>query len=157
TSLSMAGTLVTEFKIGYWIGATPRRIQWSAIIASLLASILVTGVIMLLAHKPGFVKSPLTPDALPAPQANMMRSTLETFLGTETAVPWRLYGTGAVLAVILTFLGISPLAFALGMYLPMEVNAPLLFGALVAHFVTKSSKDEKVNKARNDKGILIAS
>lgn len=156
-ALSMAGTLVTEFKIGYWIGATPRRIQWSAIVASLLASVLVTIVIMVLAYRPGYVAIDAMNKPLPAPQANMMRSTLETFLGTNQEVPWLLYGTGAVISVILTFIGISPLAFALGMYLPMDVNTPLLFGAIVAHFVSRSTKDEKLAKGRNDKGILIAS
>ncbi len=157
SALSMAGTLVTEFKIGYWIGATPRRIQWSAIVSALLASVLVTIVIMVLSYKPGYIKGEMTPEPLSAPQANMMKSTLETFLGTGLAVPWRLYGTGAVMAIILTFIGVSPLAFALGMYLPMEVNSPLLFGAIVGALVMRSSKDEKISKARNDKGILIAS
>lgn len=157
SALSMAGTLVTEFKIGYWIGATPKKIQWSAIVSALLASLLVTGVIMVLAYKPGYIKTDATPEPLPSPQANMMKSTLETFLGTGQAVPWLLYGVGAVIAIIFTFLGISPLAFGLGMYLPMEVNAPLLFGAVVGAFVMKSSTDERISKARNDKGILIAS
>lgn len=157
TALSMAGTMVTEFKIGYWLGATPKRIQWSAISSSLLASVLVTITIMVLAYKPGYVATAEHTDVLPAPQANMMKSTLETFLGKDLAIPWTLYGTGAVIALILTFLNISPLAFALGMYLPMEVNSPLVLGAIVAALISKSSKDEGIVKARNDKGILIAS
>ncbi len=157
TCLSMAGTLVTEFKIGYWIGATPRRIQWSAIASSLLASALVTGTIMILAAKPGFVKSELTPEPLSAPQANMIKSALESFVGTSGQVPWMLYGIGAVLTLIVSFLGISPLAFMLGMYLPMGINTPILLGAIVAEKVSTGSKDDKLNKARSDKGILVAS
>lgn len=157
TALSMAGTMVTQFKIGYWIGATPRRIEWSGIVASLLASILVTAVIMVLAYKPGYLKTDATPDPLSAPQANMMKSTLETFLGADAVVPWSLYGTGAVVAIIMFMLGISPLAFCLGMYLPMAVNSPLVIGGLIAHLLGKSSKDEKAAKARTDKGILVAS
>jgi putative OPT family oligopeptide transporter len=157
TALSMAGTMVTQFKIGYWLGASPRKIQWSGIISSFLAAILVTMVIMVLAYQPGYVKTESTPEPLPAPQANMMRSTLETFLGEEGVAPWTLYGTGAVIAVILTFLGISPLAFSLGMYLPMEINSPLVLGGFIAHLLSKGSRDDAVNKARNDKGVLVAS
>lgn len=157
TALSMAGTLVTEFKLGYWVGASPKRIQWSAIIASLLASAAVTATIMVLSHSPGYVKTPDRPDVLDAPQANMMASALNSFLGTSGQVPWTLYGVGAVLAVIMHILGISPLAFALGMYLPLKINVPILVGAIVAKLVERGSKDEKVVKARTDKGILVAS
>ena len=101
---------------------------------------------MILAYYPGYVKTDQTPEPLSAPQANMMRSTLETFLGKEGVAPWTLYGTGAVIAVILTFLGISPLAFSLGMYLPMEINSPLVLGGLIVHLLSKGSKDEAVNK-----------
>jgi putative OPT family oligopeptide transporter len=158
SALSMAGTMVTQFKIGYWIGASPRKIQWSGIIASLLASILVTAVIMVLAYKPGYIATTQPgSEPLPAPQANMMKSALETFLGKDAVVPWTLYGTGGVVAIILMLMGISPLAFGLGMYLPMEVNTPLVIGGLLAHMLSKGSKDDAVNKARNDKGVLIAS
>lgn len=157
TALSMAGTLVTEFKIGYWLGATPRRIQYSAIASALLGSVLVTIVIMLLAYKPGYLPSEQTPQPLQAPQAAMMKSALETFLGENAQIPWTLYATGAVMAVILTFLGISPLAFGLGMYLPMSVNTPLLLGALVAWWASKPTADPALGKARNDRGVLIAS
>lgn len=157
TALSMAGTLVTEFKIGYWIGATPKRIQTTAIIASLLGSIFVTGTIMILAKTPGYVATAAHPDPLPAPQANMMKSALETFVGADAVIPWTLYATGAVVAIMLLFLGISPLAFALGMYLPMEVNSPLVLGGFLAYLLSKGTRDEKLLKARNDKGILIAS
>jgi putative OPT family oligopeptide transporter len=155
TSLSMAGTLVTEFKIGYWTGASPKKIEWSALIASLLASVLVTATIMVLAKTYGY-DSTVKPDALQAPQANMMASALQSFIGGGS-VPWRMYGVGVVIAFLMNLVGVSPLAFGLGMYLPMELNTPILAGAIVAHFIAKSSRDEKVSKARSDKGILIAS
>jgi putative OPT family oligopeptide transporter len=154
-ALSMAGTLVTEFKIGYWTGATPKRIQWSAILASLLASALVTGTIMVLAGTYGY-DSTVRADALQAPQANMMASALQSFVGGGS-VPWLMYGVGAVVAVLMNLVGVSPLAFGLGMYLPMELNTPILLGAIVADRVKKSTRDEAVAKARGDRGILIAS
>lgn len=157
TALSMAGTLVTEFKLGYWLGATPRKIAWSAIIASLLASAAVTAMIMLLAYSSGFNKTELHKEPLSAPQANMMASAIQGFLGAEGQVPWLLYGTGAAVSIVLMMLGISPLAFALGMYLPMEINTSILLGGFVAWLVGRGTKDEKLLKARTDKGILIAS
>jgi uncharacterized oligopeptide transporter (OPT) family protein len=155
SALSVAGTLVTEFKLGYWAGASPKRIQWSCILACLLASAVVTGTIMLLAWTRGF--DPIAnPDALQAPQANLMKSALDSFLGTGL-VPWIPYGVGVVLALLLQLIGISPLAFGLGMYLPMELNMPILIGAVVAMLVSKGKADEATKKARNDKGIIIAS
>ena len=100
SALSMAGTLVTEFKLGYWAGASPRKIQWSAITASLLASALVTATIMILAESPGYDAKAST-EALQAPQANMMASALQSFIGTGD-VPWVMYGTGVVMAVLLS-------------------------------------------------------
>ena len=155
SSLSMAGTLVTEFKIGYWTGASPKKIQWSALLASLLASALVTATIMVLAKTYGY-DATVKPDALQAPQANMMASALQSFIGGGS-VPWRMYGVGVIVAFLMNMLGVSPLAFGLGMYLPMELNTPILAGAFVAHFIAKSSKDEAISKTRSDKGILIAS
>jgi uncharacterized oligopeptide transporter (OPT) family protein len=157
TALSMAGTLVTEFKLGYWLGATPRKISWSAIIASLLASAAVTATIMLLAYSQGFIKTPDYKEPLSAPQANMMASAIQGFLGTGGQVPWLLYGTGAAVSIVLMMLGISPLAFALGMYLPMEINTSILLGGIVAWLVGRGAKDERVAKARSDKSILVAS
>jgi putative OPT family oligopeptide transporter len=155
SALSMAGTLVTEFKIGYWLGATPKKIQWSAILASLLASALVTATIMVLAGTYGY--DPLvSSSALQAPQANLMASALQSFVGGGS-VPWLMYGVGVAVALLMQLVGVSPLAFGLGMYLPMDLNAPLLAGALVASLVNRSSKEEAVSKARGDRGILIAS
>ncbi|MCP4657288.1 MAG: oligopeptide transporter, OPT family [bacterium] len=155
TSLSMAGTLVTEFKLGFWLGASPKKIQWSAIIAALLASILVSGTIMVLAYQPGYDPA-VNPDALRAPQANVMASALQSFVGGGQ-VPWLLYGVGVAVVLLVELIGISGLAFALGMYLPMELNAPILLGAIVGALLQRGSGGEGLAKARKDKAILIAS
>jgi putative OPT family oligopeptide transporter len=153
----MSGSLVTQFKIGQWLGATPQKIQWSNIIGSAFASITVTAIIMLFAHIYGY-GAPTTdhPSPLAAPQASAMAAVTNAFLGGKGA-PWAFYGLGAMISVIITMLGISPLAFALGMYLPIELNSPILLGACVAWLVKKSTTNEKLSKARNDRGILIAS
>ena len=117
SSLSVAGTLVTEFKLGYWAGASPKRIEWSCLISCLLASAVVTGTIMLLADTMGFDPE-VDPKALQAPQANLMKSALDSFLGTGQ-VPWLPYAVGVVVALLLELVKISPLAFGLGMYLPI--------------------------------------
>ncbi|MCB9865609.1 MAG: OPT/YSL family transporter [Phycisphaerales bacterium] len=156
TALSMAGTLITEFKLGYWAGASPKKIQWSAIIASALASILVTATIMLAASKQGFVKDAAHADALMAPQANVMATALQSFIGGGS-IPWLTYGVGVAVVLLVELVGISGLAFALGMYLPLELNTPILVGAIVAAMIKKSTKSEVDSKARMDKAILIGS
>ncbi len=157
TALSMSGSLVTQFKIGYWLGSTPRTIQWSNIIGSALASVTVTGVIIMFASVYGYgVPTAQHAHPLAAPQASAMAAVLNAFLGGQGA-PWLLYGVGAVIAVIVAMLGVSSLAFALGMYLPIQLNSPILLGAIVAWLVQRSTKNPSLSKARNDKGILIAS
>lgn len=157
TALSMTGSLVTQFKIGQWLGSTPRTIQWSNILSAAMASLTVTAVIMLFAHVYGF-GSPTEahPNPLPAPQASAMAAVANAFLGGQGA-PWMFYGLGAIIAIIMTMLGISALAFALGMYLPMELNSPILIGACVGWLIQHSTKDEKLSKARSDRAVLIAS
>lgn len=156
TALSMTGTLVTEFKVGYWMGATPRTIQWSNILAAAVSSVTVTAVIILLAKVYGFAPSPAHPTPMPAPQPNAMAAVLSSLMGGGKA-PWFLYGIGVVFAVVVEMIGVSGLAFALGMYLPIELNSPILVGAIVAWLVKKSSSDETVSKARHDRGLLLAS
>jgi putative OPT family oligopeptide transporter len=157
TALSMSGSLVTQFKIGQWLGSTPRVLQWSNIAGSAIASVIVTAIIMLFAHIYGYgTPTAEHPEPLAAPQASAMAAVTNAFLGGKGA-PWALYGLGAVISVIATMLGISALAFALGMYLPIELNSPILLGACVAWLVQKSTKDEKLAKVRNDKGVLLAS
>lgn len=151
TALSMSGSLVTQFKIGYWLGSTPKSIQWSNIFGSALASLTVTSVIVLFAKVYGYGTQ-----AMPAPQASAMAAVANAFMGGKD-VPWLFYSLGAVIALIVSMLGISALAFALGMYLPIELNSPIFIGAIVGYLIQKSTKNEKLSKARNDKAILIAS
>ncbi len=156
TALSMAGGLVTNFKLGYWLGASPKRITWNAIGGSLVSAIFVCATIMILAYKPGYVATETATNPLAAPQANMMAGALQSFLGTGE-VPWLLYGIGVVVALTMELIGISALAFGLGMYLPMYINTPILIGAFVAWLVKKSTSNEKLARARSNKGILLAS
>jgi len=156
TALSTTATLVTEFKIGYWIGATPRKIQWSNIVGAIISAVMVSLMIILLSKIKGFAPSAAHPTPLPAPQPNAMAAVIKSLMVSSEA-PWHLYGIGAAVAVLIEMLGISSLAFALGMYLPIELNAPILVGAVVAHFVRRSSRNEEISRRRHDRGTLIAS
>ena len=157
TSLAMAGGLITDLKIGYWIGSTPARQQWCKILGTFFAAITVAVVIILLNKVYGFVPSAEHPNPLPAPQANAMAAVIKGIMAAKEA-PWMLYGIGAVIAVLMELLGIAPLAFALGMYIPLSLNTPILVGALVAHFVRRSAgSDEVLANARRERGTLIAS
>jgi putative OPT family oligopeptide transporter len=157
TALSMTGSMVTLLKVGYWVGGTPRKVQLSLILGSVLASITVTAVMLLFAHTQGYVVSPEHPNPMPAPQANAMAAVVRSMMGTVEA-PWFLYGLGAVIAVLVEMTGVSSLAFALGMYLPLELTSPILAGAVVAWIVRRSAGEDKVvEKARNDRGTLVAS
>jgi len=152
TSLAMSGAYITDLKIGYWLGTTPRTQERYKFLGTLLAAASVGLVILLLYKTYGF-----GPGGLEAPQASAMAAVLEPLMTGEPA-PWLLYLAGVFVAIILEFLGISPLAFALGMYLPIHLNTPILAGGLISHFVQKSAgKDEKLKKARNERGTLIAS
>jgi putative OPT family oligopeptide transporter len=156
TALSMSGSLVTQYKIGYWLGATPKRIEISNMFGVIAASAATTAVILLMAKVYGFSPGPGHPNPLPAPQPNAMAAVLRGVMAAEGA-PWFLYALGAVFAVVVAMCGISALAFALGMYLPMELNSPLVLGAAAAWFLQHSSKNKTLNKARHEKGTLIAS
>ena len=156
TALSMAGSLVTQYKIGYWLGATPRTIEISNIVGSIAASLATTAVILLMAHVYGFSPSAAHLHPLPAPQPNAMAAVLRGVFGGSGA-PWFMYIIGAVIAAAVEMCGVSGLAFAMGMYLPMELNSPLVLGAVVAWYVSRSSPDPKLAKARHEKGTLIAS
>ncbi len=157
TCLSMTGTLVTEFKLAYWVGATPRKVQWANFVGVVASALVVTAVMLLLAKVYGFSKTPDHPNPLPAPQANAMAAILEFIMKTGDATKWYLLAFGGVVALIVEMVGVSSLAFALGMYIPIEYNSPILVGALVAHFVRHSSKDDLLNRARGDRGILLSS
>ena len=156
TALSMSGSLVTQYKIGYWLGATPRRIEVGNLVGSVAAALATTAVIILMAKVYGFAPGPLHLHPLPAPQPNAMAAVLRGVMGTAGA-PWLLYGLGAVFAVATEMCGVSGLAFALGMYLPMELNSPLVLGAAIAWLLKRSSREPALAKARHDKGTLIAS
>jgi putative OPT family oligopeptide transporter len=156
TALSMAGSLVTQYKIAYWLGATPRRIELSNLAGAVLASLATTAVILLMARVYGFAPSPAHPNPLPAPQPNAMAAVLRGVMG-DGGAPWFLYGIGGVFAVAAEMCGVSGLAFALGMYLPMELNSPLVLGAAVAWLLRRSSSDGARASARHEEGTLVAS
>jgi putative OPT family oligopeptide transporter len=156
TALSMSGSLVTQYKIGHWLGATPRKIEISNVLGSVVASAATTAVIFLMARVYGFAPGPGHPTPLPAPQPNAMAAVLRGVMGSGGA-PWFLYGVGGVFAVAAELCGVSGLAFALGMYLPMDLNSPLILGAGVAWLLRRSSKAAAVSSARHEKGTLIAS
>src|SRR5512140_655014 len=159
TALSMAGGLITDLKIGYWIGATPANQERAKLLGTLVAALTVGSVILLLNQAYGFVPGPGHPESevLVAPQANAMAAVIKTLMSNEPA-PWILYGAGAIIAMTMQMIGVPALAFALGMYIPQELNTPLLVGGLVAYFVAKSAgNDEKLAAARTQKGTLVAS
>lgn len=152
TALSVAGGFITDLKIGYWLGSTPKKQESWKFLGVLVSAATVGGVIYVLNETYGFKG----PNAMTAPQANAMAAVIQPLM-SETPAPWILYLVGAIIALILTMVKISPLAFALGMYIPQELNVPLVFGGLVAWFVTSRSKNEKLNNARFSRGTLIAS
>ncbi len=152
TALSMAGGFITDLKIGYWLGTTPRKQEAWKFLGTLVSAATVAGVMIVLNKAYGFVGE----GALVAPQANAMAAVIQPLM-TGGQTPWMLYFCGAALALVLTSIGVPALAFALGMFIPMGLNAPLVVGGLVAWFVSSRSKDEATNKARFDRGTLIAS
>lgn len=152
TALSMAGGFVTDLKIGYWLGSTPKKQESWKFLGTLVSAATVGGVIMILNQVYGFTGD----DALVAPQANAMAKVIEPLMmGGDT--PWILYMVGAILALILNWLGVPALAFCLGMFIPLSLNTPMLVGGAIAYFVSHSSKDQKVNDARRDRGTLLSS
>ena len=151
TALSMAGSFITDLKIGYWCGTLPRKQQTWKFLGTLVSAATVGGVMMLLNETYGFASG-----ALAAPQANAMAAVIDPLMNGVGA-PWALYAIGAIIAVVLTLCKVPALAFALGMFIPMELNVPLVIGGAISWYVTTRSKDETVNKERGEKGNLIAS
>ena len=151
TALSMAGGFITDLKIGYWLGSTPAKQQTWKFLGTLVSAAIVGGVILILNQTYGF-----TTGQLAAPQANAMAAVIEPLMSGSGA-PWVLYGIGAVLAIVLNFCKIPALAFALGMFIPMELNTPLLIGGAISWYVGSRSKDQALNTARLEKGTLLAS
>lgn len=152
TALSMAGGFVTDLKIGYWLGSTPKKQESWKFLGTLVSAATVGGVIMVLNQVYGFSGD----NALVAPQANAMAKVIEPLMmGGDT--PWILYMVGAILACILNWLGVPALAFCLGMFIPLNLNTPMLVGGAIAYYVSHSSKDKDLNDARRDRGTLLAS
>lgn len=152
SALSMAGGFITDLKIGYWIGTSPYKQESFKFLGTLVSAVTVGAVIMLLSKTYGYTGK----DALVAPQANAMAAIIQPLMfGGQT--PWLLYIVGAILAIILDFIGVPALAFALGMFIPLQLNLPLLVGGFLAWLIKTRSKDESLNKARDEKGTLLAS
>lgn len=152
TALSMAGGFITDLKIGYWLGTTPSKQEGWKFLGTVISAATVAGVMIVLNKAYGFVGE----GALIAPQANAMAAVIKPLM-EGGATPWMLYFAGAALALILTMIGIPALAFALGMFIPLQLNTPLLIGGLISWYVSTRSKDEAVNKSRRERGTLIAS
>ena len=151
TALSMAGSFITDLKIGYWLGTTPKKQETWKFLGTIISAATVAGVMIVLDKTYGFNSGKLA-----APQANAMAAVIKPLMSGQGA-PWVLYGIGAVIALILDRCKVPALAFALGMFIPLELNIPLLVGGAVNWYVTTRSKDEAINKARGDKGTLLAS
>lgn len=151
TALSTAGSFITDLKIGYWLGSTPIKQESLKFIGVLVSAMTVCGVIVILNKSYGFSSGQLA-----APQANAMAAVIEPLMSGQSA-PWLLYGIGAVISIILTFCNISALAFALGMFIPLELNLPLIVGGLINWYINSKSTTLEIKKQRNEKGTLLAS
>lgn len=151
TALASAGSFVTDLKIGYWLGSTPKKQETYKFLGTLVSAATVAAVIMILNKTYGF-----TSGQLAAPQANAMAAVIEPLMSGAGA-PWLLYGIGAAIAIVLTLCNVSALAFALGMFIPLELNLPLLVGGIISWYVNSRSKDTALNELRNERGTLIAS
>ncbi len=151
TALSTSGAFVTDLKTGYWLGSTPQKQETWKFVGVLVSAATVSGVIMILNKTYGF-----TSGQLAAPQANAMAAVIEPLMNGRGA-PWMLYGIGAAIALVLTLLKVPALAFTLGMFIPLELNLPLIVGGAINWYVTSRSTDSKLNSARGEKGTLLAS
>jgi putative OPT family oligopeptide transporter len=164
TALSTSGALITDFKIGYWLGSTPRNQERWKFLGMAVAALVVAVVIPLMDSGYHFlIQDPVTgqmvsnEQALPAPQANMIAAVSRGLMADPANQPWLLYGLGGGIAVMLFMAGVPMLAFALGMYLPISINAAVLAGAAAAWLIGKTGGSERVRQARSEQGILIAS
>ena len=152
TALSVAGAFITDLKVGYWVGSTPRKQETWKFLGTLVAAATVGGVMIILNKTYGFAEN----SQLAAPQANAMKAVIEPMMNGGSA-PWLLYGIGAAISIILTYFKVPALPFALGMFIPLELNMPMLIGGAIAWYVGSRSKDQELNEARVEKGTLIAS
>lgn len=156
TALSMAGGFVTDLKIGYWIGTTPAKQESYKFLGTLVSAATVGAVIFILNEAYGFVATPEHPNPMVAPQANAMAAIIEPLMA-GSGVSWMLLGIGAVIAILVNWLGVSPLAFALGMFIPLQLNTPLIVGGLLNHWINKKKDNPKLTNARHQRAILISS
>lgn len=156
TALSMAGGFVTDLKIGYWIGSTPAKQESYKFLGTLVSAATVGAVIFILNEAYGFVATPEHPNPMVAPQANAMAAIIEPLMA-GSGVSWMLLGIGAVIAILVNWLGVSPLAFALGMFIPLQLNTPLVVGGLLNHWINKKGADKQLTNARHQRAILISS
>ncbi len=157
TALSMAGGFITDLKIGYWIGTTPKKQESWKFLGTLVSAATVGIVIFILNQAYGFTPSPEHTQPLVAPQANAMAAVIKPLMTQGAEVQWILYLVGVIIALIVNFLEVPPLAFALGMYLPMHLNIPLLVGGIISYYMQKSKKGEAIAKNRHQRATLIAS
>lgn len=156
TALSMAGGFVTDLKIGYWIGTTPAKQESYKFLGTLVSAATVGAVIFILNEAYGFVATPEHPNPMVAPQANAMAAIIEPLMA-GSGVSWMLLGIGAVISILVNWLGVSPLAFALGMFIPLQLNTPLIVGGLLNHWINKKGTDKQLTNARHQRAILISS
>lgn len=156
TALSMAGGFVTDLKIGYWIGTTPAKQESYKFLGTLVSAATVGAVIFILNEAYGFVATTEQPNPMVAPQANAMAAIIEPLMA-GSGVSWMLLGIGAVIAILVNWLGVSPLAFALGMFIPLQLNTPLIVGGLLNHWINKKGADKQLTNARHQRAILISS
>jgi putative OPT family oligopeptide transporter len=159
TALSMAGGFITDLKVGYWLGTTPVKQEKWKFLGTLVSAATVGVVIYVLGQAYGYVLTPDTPNPLVAPQANAMAAVIEPLMLPGAKVYWMLYIAGALLALLLNFIGVPPLAFALGMFIPLGLNTPLIVGGLLNHFMSKETKkqNKELAAARSARGTLISS
>ena len=151
TALSMAGGFITDLKVGYWLGTTPKKQQTWKFVGTFVSAATVAGVMIIMNETYGFTGE----NALVAPQANAMAAVIQPLM-MGGVTPWLLYGIGAGLILVLTLINVPALPFALGMFIPMNLNAPLVVGGLVSWAVNRHKNPEKA-KANNNRGTLIAS
>ena len=152
TALAVAGAFATDLKIGYWIGSTPRNQQMFKFSGVLVSAVACALAMMLLGSTYQFGSQ-----QMPAPQASAMREIIVGLMGGGAGVQWILFAFGVIISVILALSGVPALAFALGMYLPIQLNTAVLLGGFIAYLVGKSARDEKIAKERGERGVLVAS
>ncbi len=161
TALSTSGAFITDLKVGYWLGASPYQQERWKFLGILIASLCVGAVIWVLATSYGFMveneagRMVVNPD-LPAPQGNLMATIVSSVMGGEQQA-LILFLLGGIVAIMLEMAKVPALAFGLGMYLPIEINMAVFFGAAVGHFISRSGRTEAEREARKEQGTLIAS